>query len=176
MGRGRKVVMVAGIDPSVSSTSLMGLPTNWGGDWSKLRREGGIGYRIPDGSLVQTRIQRCEDNTDDVLAVLAEWGCWSVVIEGYAHASKFFAHQTGEYGGILRTRLIKAGIRVRECPPSTGRALLLGDAPAKGQGAIKVRVQKTWRAAGFPHWKDHDDADAMTTLNYGLSEEGGLCF
>jgi crossover junction endodeoxyribonuclease RuvC len=90
-----------------------------------------------------------------------------VVIEGYSHASRHFAHQLGELGGVIRLTLWCMRVPYVDVPPA-GRMKI---ATGKGQAKKEAVLAEAIRRLGYTGSNDNE-ADAMWLLQLALHHYG----
>jgi len=85
-----------------------------------------------------------------------------LVIENYSHASKFQAHQLGELGGVIRTRLLEEGVPFYLISPNTLKMLATGKGNASKE-AVGYEAVKRFEATP----SDNNQADALWLWELG---------
>lgn len=155
-----------GLDLSARVAAAVAVPTDWGGDW---HRVGAMSYGFELALIAEEedRIDRCEEIAERIVSFAIAHGCVEAWIEGYAFAQVTGAYTLGELGGIVKSRLKAAGIKLRRANMGTARSLLLGRIP-RGKGMAKKAVVRTLEAAGA-RFATVDENEAMVCANLGLS-------
>ncbi len=150
-----------GIDLGTRACAIVSCPTDWNGDWARVR------------SLVcGTPLKRDEYIADQLVKFAVENRIVRAWVESYGYSQNTAAHTLGELGGVVRLELLRAGVEIRTANMSTSRKLLLGKVPRSDAG---IAVYTTLRAAGAA-FETADEAAAFGCVNLGLSEAGHYSF
>ncbi len=172
-------VAVLGLDLSTRAAAMVAVPTNWAGDWLKVRRHV-VGMPLTKQATDMERALRTRWIADQVVRFALDYHCGVGWFESYAFGKHTSSHTLGELGGVVRIALVEAGVIISTANMSTARKLLLGRLPARGSGVkVKDEVFRTLHSAGMPFGPAataRDEADAFTCANLGLSEQGAYCF
>lgn len=93
--------------------------------------------------------------------------CDVAIIEGYAFAKGFQAHQIGELGGVLRLGFYQQKLPMVIVPPSKLKKFATGKGSAKKGETKIVMVGAAIRRLDY-EGNSHDVADALWLLQMGL--------
>lgn len=86
-----------------------------------------------------------------------------VILEGYAHAASYQAHQMGELGGVVRLGFLQAKVPVVVVPPTKLKAFATGTGGGKKERIFAECI----RRLGYEGHSE-DEADAIWLLQMGL--------
>ena len=149
---------VIGIDASLTGTAACRIDSDSQGDHEMKV------FRSPPASSLRGRIERYHKLVEEVERWTWQAGETAVVfIEGYSFASPQFAHQLGEYGGLLRAGLLKLVAEVIEVPPSSLKKFITGSGNAKKEQVI-AHICRRWKHI----FDTNDEADAFGLVQFGL--------
>lgn len=139
-----------GIDPSLTGSAVVVMRADLTFDAERFGSDPAKGL---------ARIERFKGLAAKVLfAIPADVSI--VLLEGYSYGSAGRAlTDLGEYGGLLRMRLLKLGCPVFEVPPTTLKLFVTGKGNASKQ-AMAVGVYKHW---------GYEPADGDRVDAYGLA-------
>lgn len=160
-----------GIDLGTRACATVAVPTDWDGEWSRVRSLV-VGEPLRRDASDLERARRTETIATRLVGFAREVGASFAFVESYAFGKSTAAHTLGELGGVVRLELVRAGLDVRTVNIGSARKLLLGKVPRSDAG---VACYAALRAAGAP-FGTADEAAAFTVLNVALSELGGFCF
>jgi hypothetical protein len=166
------LTVLVGVDLSARGTALVAAPSDWDGQWSRMRTLV-VGRALGRQASDAERALRCRaiaaQSVEFCRMVGAELACF----EGYAFNQRSAAHTLAEVGGVVRLALVEAGFGISTVAMQSARKLLLGKVPRRDP---KPAVEAALRAAGAPlHWGP-DEIDAACVLNWLMAEHGGFCF
>lgn len=159
-------VTVLGIDPSLTNTGLC-----WG-DGPDEHMSESVKYKMPKSwnpRQLEYRIRRAEALTDLVKCNVDTWGPAVAMIESYSYASRNGGEFLGEFGGLLRSRLLKDIGEVVEVAPTMVKKFATGKGNSKKE-VIIGHVQKRWGVL----FENSDEADAYVLYRIGLCY-AGIC-
>ena len=138
-------MIVCGIDPSLSGTAVV-----FGG-WTP--EEDGVqdgtrytAQRFPSksrGRLVVPRTMRILELSVRVADLVAEANPELIIIEGYSFGSQNAGEYLGEYGGLLRAKLIDITHAVYEVAPTTLKKFATGKGNTK-KDVMCAAIAKRW--------------------------------
>jgi len=165
-----KYVRIYGIDTSMTSTGIVcfktylsGIPTQFTNDL-----EPNVVELIESKpKKTETQLERFESLTEriiDVLTVNRTKKIGIVFIEGYAFGirKQNSLVYRGELGGIFKYKLMKAGAKFFEIPPTSIKKFVAGKGNVKKQVIIK-EVYKRWKF----DTEDDNKADAFAIAKMG---------
>lgn len=168
---------VLGLDLSTRAAAAIAVPSNWGGDFDFVRRLV-VGVKLTRDATDLERALRTDLIANRIVEFAVDYQVGDAWLESYAFGKSTSAHTLGELGGVVRLKLVQAGVRIHTANMSSARKLLLGRIP-QGKGAAKAAVYRSLRAAGMrfgPTETAYDEGDAFVCANWGLSERSGYCF
>ena len=171
-------VVVLGLDLSARGAGAVAVPSDWGGDWSKIARLMS-GEDLPAGAASALRIGRLHRIAADVVTFAGMHGCTTAVVEQYAlrmdpnnPGATAQAHTLAEVGGVVKHQLVeKLGLITESVAPASARKVLLGRVPQKGSKAFTLRALKMM---GIPEDWTPDQKDAFVCANWAMSAIGGF--
>lgn len=157
--------MIVGIDPSLSCTSVVA------GNRDIFEYAASFSSKPPasDGALL--RVCRYDDLCGRILTYLKGFPkITAVYLEAYSFGSKNTrAHQTGEYGGLLRYFLLTEDWPVIEVPPTTLKKFATGKGNAK-KPIVAACLAKRYQL----DLASDDEYDAYGLWRLGCVAEGVL--
>jgi hypothetical protein len=166
------MTVLVGIDLSARGTALVAAPSDWDGQWSRVRSLM-VGRALGRQASDAERALRCRYVAAQVVEFCRMVGATQAGFEGYAFNQRSAAHTLAEVGGCVRLALVEAGFGICTVSMQSARKLLLAKVPKQDP---KVAVELALRAAGAPmHWGS-DELDAACVLNWLMAEHGGFCF
>lgn len=148
-------VPVIGLDVSLTCTAVV-FKGIYGDPECKLCESSAQGTGIED------RFARYEVLLTKILDATSGFGHALIVLEGYSHGSKNQAHFLGEFGGMLRRKLLKAGHKVIEVPPQSLKKFVTGKGAGDKTATIATLAQKFQ-----VNWSKNDAYDALGCWWYG---------
>lgn len=162
------MVVVIGLDLSLTGLGLVAVPGDWGLDFSRVQRE-----TLQTGPRA-AQVDRRAMLADDVVRWV-DWARGKNQVEVWIEGSI-----TGrQYANTVRSQLMLAGVVAHElrrrlnidasfAEQSTARRLLLGRLPPRNR---KAYVLAELRKRTATQWRE-DEYDAFVTANYGLLQAG----
>lgn len=162
---------VMGLDLSLSAAGFVAVPSDWGGDWTRIARHH-VGHSLPRDATELRRVGRLHQITSEGIMFAKRHGCSAAVFEHYAFGTKFERERLGEVGGAMKLGLVaQAGIVDFESKSAgTARKLLMGKCPTKD---AKAHVREFLLGHGMPRvWTD-DEMDAFVVANWWLWKNDG---
>lgn len=184
--------ILVGLDLSLANTAAVMAPVDWGLHWGcvpyatfsaalpKLRK--GEERVVTEDSETQRVAQLSSSIVNWVLRLAyppeSRASCTSIIeawIEERVHARQHGSGRTAELHAVVKHKLFNVGIHLRMVTSSAHRKVLLGEVPSSG-AAQKTQTQLAMRAAGCPGDWGHDLCDAMSVLNYGMSQNEACFF
>lgn len=158
-------VTVLGIDPSLTNTGLCwGDGEFWDAQCFPYRFRKGT-----DSKAIENRVKRIDDLTLKVECLLEVKKPAMALIESYSFGSRNGGEYLGEYGGMLRSMLMKNVSKVVEVAPTMVKKFATGKGNAKKE-VIIGHVQKRWNCLMC----NSDEADAYVLYRIGLCY-AGIC-
>lgn len=174
MNNSQEVKVVVGLDLSLTRSGIAIIPSDWGGDTSRV-----IVTSIRSNKITEmTDLARAERLLWMATKVrgsafcesIKQWGNPTVLgwfIESLPSHGAFGLVKLGELHGVMRTQLISQNLVT--APQSAGRRLLMGKLPKRD---LKTMVSNTVRSfPGASGWNG-DEVDAFVTANWGAAELG----
>jgi hypothetical protein len=164
--------VVLGLDLSLRGLGMVAVPSDWGGDWSRIAHKT-VGHPLTKDAPESARIRRLILLANAVLSFAGEHRCGSAIVEQYAFTSQNGqAHALGELGGVVKVYLqevCKIGLEM--VAPASARKLIVGMLPRKG---VKDYVRGELTRMGMPASWTKDEGDAFVGANWGLSALDGF--
>lgn len=164
----KKVVM--GLDLSLTASAAVVIPHNWElGDWDSLITHV-VGCSLLQEASPAEKLSRIDSISFELIQLARETRVTDIFVEQYAFSQMLTrAHALGELGGVVKLDLKRQlGIVAQPVVASQARKFLCGKVPRK-DGKKYVEAQLKLMGAKF---KSHDEGDAFTCANFGLSEIG----
>lgn len=158
-------VTILGIDPSLTNTGLC-----WGD--GRAWDTASFPFKHPKGTETQAlenRVKRIDELTLRVECQLEVCKPAMALIESYSFGSRNKGEYLGEFGGMLRSMLIKNVSKVVEVAPTMVKKFATGKGNAKKE-VIIGHVRDRWKCL-LPN---SDEADAYVLYRIGLCY-AGIC-
>lgn len=165
------MTVLLGIDLGTRACAAVACPTDWDGQWNRVRSIV-VGEPLRRDASDVERARRTETIAGQLVRFARETDASVAVVESYAYSRMTAAHTLGELGGVVRLELVRAGLEVRTVNIGSARKLLLGKVPRSDAG---IACYTALRAAGAT-FGTADEAAAFTVLNVALADAGGYCF
>lgn len=149
-------MIVAGIDPSLSQTSVViGSGPN---DFKVFNHRS-----KPLGASSAARVARYDALVAEIMVSIRSKRPDRIFIEGYAFGAKMAREVLGEFGGILRWHLVEIDPLLTEISPMGLKKFVTG----KGSGQKDQMMLGVYRNWGYEP-RGNDDADAFGLWKMGL--------
>ncbi len=178
----RAEVVCCGLDLSLLESGLCAIPSDWGGDWTRVRTL----HHSSDPLVNQNEAEKMQ-RVDRIVQAVLSFVLTSVpmgvkmriAIENYAY-DQFKGVTLAEVGGPVKLELYRAGYIVQPVMMQTARLQMVGSirkkenrAPEERTMAIKDVVRMRATRMGMPRSWSLDVGDAFVAANYLLLDYPG---
>lgn len=161
---------ILGLDLSLRGLGMVAVPSEWGGDWSRIARKT-AGIPLTKDAPESERVRRLLLLANEVIGFAGTHGAGIAFVEQYAFTSMLgHAHALGELGGVVKVYLQEVcKVPLEMVAPASARKLIAGKLPRKD---VKDYVRGELTRMGMPAAWTKDEGDAFVVANFGASASG----
>jgi hypothetical protein len=166
-----------GLDVSLTGLGMVAVPSDWSGDFSKVRRNS-LGLELPKNATPRQQIERMAALALDVRIWAVRVGATVVAYEDSLPRDAFSVKPMAKLLGYIEKELAQElHLFAEPVNQSSARKLFLGYLPTKRKGGPRVDRKKVITSALdalTDVFQFHDEKDAFVAINHRMARDAGV--